>query len=144
MPDSKSPYCTCLYFSASAFARAMTRLADEAFHPVGLAPSHALLLLSVNAEPGIQPGALARLMQLQPSTVTRLLEKLEAKKLVERKTDGRAARVYPTPAGLALNRPIQEAWHGLYERYGSVLGTEAGHDLATRLTEAATRIDQRA
>ncbi|MEZ4699184.1 MAG: MarR family transcriptional regulator [Rhodothermales bacterium] len=141
MSESKSLYCNCLYYSANAFARAMTRLAEDAFSAVGLAPSHALLLLAVNKEPGIQPGELARIMQLQPSTVTRLVEKLESKKLVERRSDGRASRVFPTEAALALDAPLREAWNALYVRYGDLLGQAPAAELAARLTEATARVE---
>lgn len=70
-------YCRCLYFSANALARAVTRIAEEEYAAVGLAPSHAFILMTVNKQPGITAGEVADIMLLDPSTVTRLVEKLE-------------------------------------------------------------------
>ena len=82
MKTSESRYCSCIYFSSAAFARKIEKIAVESWKPVGLAPSHGYLLMNVIDEPGIQPGALADQLQLQPSTITRLIEKLEEKKMV--------------------------------------------------------------
>ena len=91
-----------MYFSCNAFARKIEKIAIESWKPVGLSPSHAYLLMIVIQEPGMQPGTLADHLQLQPSTITRLIEKLEEKKLVVRTTEGKLTNVYPTPKGSSL------------------------------------------
>src|SRR6187455_3598519 len=102
MKASESKYCSCVYFSSAAFARKVEKIAVESWKPVGLAPSHGYLLMHVIDEPGAQPGALADQLQLQPSTITRLMEKLEEKKLVVRTTEGKLTNVYPTPKARAM------------------------------------------
>lgn len=96
MKSSNSRFNKCLYFSSNALARKVERLAIENWKKVGLAPSHAYLLMMVLEEPGAQPGLIAKEMQLTPSTITRLVEKLEEKKLVTRITDGKITNVFPT------------------------------------------------
>ena len=51
----KSKYCGCLYYSANALSRIMTKMADEEFASAGLSSSYAFLLMTVNHKPGIQP-----------------------------------------------------------------------------------------
>ena len=85
MQETKSKYCGCLYYSSNALARMMTKMADEEFAVTGLTSSYAFLLMSVNAKPGIQPMELSEHVQLTPSTITRLIEKMEVKQLLERK-----------------------------------------------------------
>ena len=97
MKISESRYRNCMYFSSNALARKMEKLAGESWKKVDLSPSHAYLLMIVIEDPGVQPGALAGEMQLTPSTVTRLIEKLEEKKLLIRTTVGKIANVYPSP-----------------------------------------------
>ena len=80
MKTTESKYCKCLYFTANALARKIEKLALESWSKIGLSPSHAYLLLLVLEEPGIQPTGIAEQLQLQPSTITRLLEKMEEKK----------------------------------------------------------------
>src|SRR4249919_1819869 len=102
MKMSESKYSKCMYFSANALARKIEKMALESWKPVNLSPSHAYLLMAVIEEPGIQPGMLAKELQLQPSTITRLIEKLEEKRLVVRTTGGKSTNVYPTPKGKDL------------------------------------------
>ena len=99
-----SKYCHCLYYSANALARVLTKLAEDEFASTGLAPSYAFLLMTVNDEPGIQPKEISEHMQLTPSTVTRLIEKMEHKGLLERKSLGKFTRVYPTEKSKALDK----------------------------------------
>lgn len=139
MSETKSKYCGCLYYSANALARVMTKMAEEAFAPLGMAPSYAFLLMSVNGKPGIQPKELSGQMQLTPSTVTRLIEKMEAKGYLERRSQGRATAVHPTAKSLALEPSIKQSWRSLHDRYVSLLGTEAALSL-TREVYAASQI----
>ena len=54
----------------------MAKLADTAFAPLGLSPSYAFLLLLVHENPGITPSALSNQLNLDPSTITRLADKM--------------------------------------------------------------------
>ena len=137
--DSK--YCNCLYYSANALARVLTRLAEEEFAPTGLAPSLAFLLMAVNGKPGIQPMEIARHMQLAPSTVTRSIEQLEHRGYLRREHEGRTTRVHPTTRSLALDAQIKTCWRSLYARYSDVIGETAGRELTTHIYDAARQLD---
>ena len=108
MKATESKYNQCLYFAANTLARKVEKLAMESWKPVDLSPSHAYLLLMVLEEPGLQPGCLANHLQLSPSTITRLIEKLEEKKLVKRITEGKTTLVYPSERGEALLPTLQK------------------------------------
>ena len=141
METKNSKYCTCLYHSANAFARVMTKMADEAFAPTGLSTSYAFLLMTVNDSPGIQPKTISRQMQLTPSTVTRLIEKMEYRGLLERRSVGRATEVYPTEQSLALKPKLKKAWQSLYKQYTKILGKESANVLTENIYEAYVAID---
>ncbi len=137
MESCDTKYCGCLYSSANTFARLMTKMAEEEFAVTGLAPSYAFLLMSINEKPGIQPKELAEHMQLTASTVTRLIEKMEAKGLVTRTSVGRTTEVYPTHKCSDLDNKIKEAWMNLYKRYSQLLGEEEAKKLTTDVYEAS-------
>ena len=137
--DSK--YCGCLYFSANALARCITRIAEEEFAETGLSPSYAFLVMSINASPGIQPRELSSEMQLTPSTITRLIEKLEYKGLVERKIIGKYTEVYPTEKSLGLDETIKSAWMKLFNRYSEILGVENGKELTAQIYKATQLLE---
>jgi DNA-binding MarR family transcriptional regulator len=124
MKTSESRYCTCLYFSANAFARKVEKLASETWKKIDLAPSHGTLLILVLEEPGVQAGQIAKQMQLKPSTITRLLEKLEEKKLVIRNTEGKLTTVYPTQKAKDMRTAIKACTDEFNEKYTKILGKE--------------------
>ena len=107
MKTSESRYSRCIYFVSNALARKIEKLASESWKPIGLSPSHAYLLMMVLEEPGVQPSAIVHELQLTPSTITRLVEKLEAKKLVVRTTEGKETNIYPTPKAKEYSRNLR-------------------------------------
>ncbi len=140
MEKQDSIFCKCLYFSANAFTRVITKMAEEEFSSTGLAPSYAFLLMAVNKEPGIQPKTISELMQLTPSTVTRLVEKMEHKGFVNRKYIGKTTEVFPTSKSLKLEKKIRKSWSALYTRYSEILGETEGRELTTLVYDAAKKL----
>lgn len=124
MKTSDSRYCKCIYFASGALARKIEKLAIDSWKKVGLSPSHAYLLMMVIEDPGMQPGILAEELQLSPSTITRLIEKLEEKKLVVRTSEGKLTNVYPTPKGKDMLPQMQSCIADFNESYISILGKD--------------------
>ncbi len=114
----------CLYFTANSLARHINRMAEEAFAPVGLSPSYAYLMLLVNERPGLTQNQLSREMNLQPSTMTRFVDKLEVRGVLKREQEGKTTRIYPTKTGQRLEKDIIKALKTLYDRYCEELGEE--------------------
>ncbi len=116
-------------------------MAEEEFSMARLAPSYALLLIAVNAKPGIQPKEISQLMELTPSTVTRLVDKLEQKGLLTRTSEGKTMRIHPTEKSQQLNATIQTAWTNLFQRYNALLGEETARALTASIYQAAKELD---
>ena len=140
MKTSESKYSQCLYFTANSLARKIEKLAQESWSKVDLSPSHAYLLMMVIEDPGAQPGAIADHLQLQPSTVTRLIEKLEEKKLLIRTTEGKLTNVYPTPKGKELMPVLKECMNEFYAKYASALGKEESARLVQSMGKVADKL----
>jgi DNA-binding MarR family transcriptional regulator len=138
--DERNPYCDCLYYSANALARVLGSMADEAFAVTGLGPSYAFLLMTVNGSPGIQPSEISEHMQLAPSTVTRLIEKLEHRGYLERRPAGRSTHVFPTKSSKELDPALRAAWAGLYRRYSDLLGEKHAAILTQSVSEATRKL----
>lgn len=139
MNVSGSRFSQCLYFSSNALARKIEKLAQESWKPVGLSPSHGYLLMTVIDEPGVQPGALADHLQLQPSTITRLIEKLEEKKLVVRTTEGKITNVYPTPKAKELYAKMQACVDHFHAAHTALMGKEESRKMVQLLVKAADK-----
>ena len=140
MNTSQSKYSQCLYFSSNALARKMEKLAQESWKPVGLSPSHAYLLMIAIEEPGVQPGLLAKELQLQPSTITRLIEKLEQKKLVVRTTEGKTTNVYPTPKAKELLGKLKDCVKHFYASHSAILGKEESSNMVRNMNKLADKL----
>jgi DNA-binding MarR family transcriptional regulator len=121
-------------------ARKIEKLANESWKKVGLTPSHAYLLMLAIDEPGIQPSALVKQLLLTPSTITRLIEKLEEKKLVIRTTEGKLTNVYPTPKARALLPELRECLNDFYQNYSSIIGKEESARLVTNMNKLVDKL----
>lgn len=135
MKSSQSRYNKCLYFSANALARKIEKLAIASWKEVGLPPSHGYLLMMVLDIPGIQPGFIAAEMQLTPSTITRLIEKLEAGKLLVRTTDGKLTNIYPTPQAKLLYPKMKNCVISFSKKYTALLGEEECRRMVTNMNK---------
>ncbi|GAA5221080.1 hypothetical protein GCM10025777_17100 [Membranihabitans marinus] len=122
-------------------ARTMSKKADEAFSPLGLSSSYAVLLMTVNDSPGILPKELSQIMQLAPSTLTRFIEKMEHRGLLKRQQVGRTTEVYPTDAGLAIHDEVKQIWNDLENQYMNILGKDKGSELIQNLQDAIHKLN---
>jgi DNA-binding MarR family transcriptional regulator len=103
--------CLCLHIQRAA--RATARRFDEALRPLGLTNGQFSLMMSLNrAEaPGI--GAIARLLDMDRTTLTASLKPLERRGLVTvsiDETDKRGRRLRLTRAGRALLAKALPLW----------------------------------
>lgn len=89
----------------------------------GLTLAQARVLLHVAREPGLRQVELADLLEVAPITLARLMDRLESRRLVERRpdaSDGRAYRIFATDAAVApvatieriSDALVREALHG--------------------------------
>lgn len=140
MKSSESKYARCLYFTSNALARKVEKMAIESWKPAGLPPSHAYLLLMVLEEPGQQPGNISRHLQLTPSTVTRLIEKLEEKKLIIRSTEGKLTSVYPTAKAKQLMPKLTGCLEHFYAASSRLMEPGETATMLSRMHKLADKI----
>ena len=122
-------------------ARKVEKLAQQVWKKVDLSPSHAYLLMMVIEKPGLQPTNIVEELLLTPSTITRLIEKLEEKKLVVRTTEGKITNVYPTPRAKELYSKLQECVDEFYKTYSTVLGKEECSQMVLRMNKLTDKLE---
>jgi MarR family transcriptional regulator, organic hydroperoxide resistance regulator len=140
MKTSESKFAGCLYFAANALARKMDKMAQECWGRLGLVPSHAYVVMLVLENPGIQPSAVADQLQLQPSTITRFIEKMEEKKLLIRTSEGKITNIYPTPKAKEMFPKMKEYATEFSARSASFLGKEESHKLLQIMGKMADKL----
>jgi MarR family transcriptional regulator for hemolysin len=94
-------------FSISDVARMIRTYADHKARQFGITRAQWVVLVRLDRFEGLKQSELADMLDLQPITLTRLLDRLSAGGLIERRADPndrRANRLYLTPAA----RPLLE------------------------------------
>ncbi|MEH7347777.1 MarR family winged helix-turn-helix transcriptional regulator [Gottfriedia acidiceleris] len=136
-------FSNCLYFTANHLARLMNKMAEEEFAPLGISPTYAFLLMAVYEQPNITQTELSNILHIAPSTTTRFVEKLEVKKLVERKSEGKLTLVNLTDRGIKLQEEIKVCWKNLYKRYAEILGEDVAKNITNQTFQAAFEIESK-
>ena len=111
--------------------------------PLGLTHPQYLVMLALWQHAPLSLTAIARLLQLDPGTLSPLLKRLEAAGLVERTRtpgDERALSVAPTPAGWALRQRAERVPELMTARLGlDRADLEQLHALMLRVVAASER-----
>ena len=132
----------CLFFTANSLARDITRMGEEEFASIGMTPSYAFLMLMAIDSPGISQKEISTGMNMAPSTVSRFIDALVKRKLLQKNVQGRTTYIHPTEKGTQLQEAIQEVWKNLFERYSEILGQENGETLTRLCLEASRKLQQ--
>jgi len=119
----------------------MNKMAEEEFAPLGISPTYAFLMMTVEQRPGITQTDLSDVLHIARSTTTRLVDKLEVKKLVERKSEGKLTLIFPTEKGLDMQPQIKACWESLDRRYEGILGENRGIQLTADIHAASNDLD---
>jgi MarR family transcriptional regulator for hemolysin len=115
-------------FLISDVGRLLRTHADQRARQFGMTRAQWAVLARLETNEGLKQTELAEILDLQPITLTRLVDRLCANALIERRADPddrRVKRLYLTPAARPLMDRLAELSHDMM---GTVLG---GFDLRT-------------
>jgi DNA-binding MarR family transcriptional regulator len=132
----------CLYFTASRFARNMTKLAEKTFDFDDLAPSYLYMIMIVKFHPEITQKELCHKLSIAPSTSTRFIDKLEKQMLVTRKVNGKQTYISLTEEGEKIYKQFRASLKELFTGYSQILGREFSIDLSKMLHEASNKLEE--
>lgn len=129
-----------LYFAASIFFREVDRLASKIYRPTGLSPSLAQLLIQLLHSTYRYPSFMANDLLLHRSTVSRLIQKLEKKGLVQNFPYDHLAVIEPTAKAWELEPKLIQCNDDFYEQCYRILGREQYERVTKILTGLADRL----
>ncbi|MDQ0199230.1 MarR family winged helix-turn-helix transcriptional regulator [Neobacillus ginsengisoli] len=142
MNEEEQVLIHCLYFTASRFARNITKLAEKTFDFGDLAPSYLYMIMIVKFHPEITQKELCHKLSIAPSTSTRFIDKLEKLKLVTRKLSGKQTYISLTEEGEKIYHQFRGSLKELFTGYSQILGSEFSIDLSKRLNEASIKLEK--
>lgn len=116
----------CLYFNINALTRVINSIWNDAFSEFGLSPAHAYLLRLVLSDPGLTPKQISLELKLEKSTVTRFIDALVKKGLIERKKgltkDAREQSIYPSQESMKISKQLEKKGNQLYQQMLNKIG----------------------
>ena len=135
----------CLFFNATAMARAVERAWAQVFEKFDLTPAQAFMLRAVLARPGQLQGELAATLAISRPTTTRALDALEKRRLVQRrstKRDGREQGVFPTPAAETMREGLNAEAAAMTRRLKDLMGEDVFADSVRAMREVRERVER--
>ena len=138
----KNYYTDNLHYTTVALSREITAVAEIAFLDLGLTPSDAYLIMTVNEKPNIQPTEISEKILLAPSTITRMIEKLEKRNIVTRAQEGKYTYVAATNKGINLYVLILEKWVEINDSFLAKLGDDSVANLVNFTSDATLKLKQ--
>ena len=110
--DDTSPYSKCLVLNTVSAARILLRRYDQQLKAYGVTVQQFALLSSIRLHPSEPVASLAQRVALDRTSLTRNLNLLENKGLIQRVAGtGNARRCVLTPAGERLQDDLDREWH---------------------------------
>jgi DNA-binding MarR family transcriptional regulator len=110
----------------------------------GLHVGQEMVLLELWQEDGLRGGELALRLGVEPPTVTKMLRRLEACGLIERRADpadARSFRIYLTREGRSLEEPVLGCWELNEESVLAGLGDEERKIFRSLLIRVRSNLD---
>ena len=132
-----------LYFTVNAFARELSVVAESYFSSIGLTPSDAMLMLVVSGKPNVQPTEVSEKIKLAPSTITRMVEKLEKKDLLVRTSESKYTFINATEKGQNLFPMILETWQKVYKHFNNQIDFSGIEKLIFQTNEASKKLREK-
>ena len=115
-------YNNCIYFNLSTLNRRITKIWQDEFSLLGLSPSHGYLLAAMAEKPMASQKELSEIMELDASTITRFIDALSAKKMIEKVSIGKGAKFALTAKGAEVSDKTNQLMSTLFSNMQSTLG----------------------
>ncbi len=114
-----------IHNTLNTFSREISTFFDDHFKEFGLATSYIELILMVKrSDKGCTQKEIAQEMKLDPSTITRFINKLRKKELVEKSRSGRQSKITLTTNGEQLAVKVEKVYKKAEGELEGILGKQ--------------------
>lgn len=129
----------CFYFSLNSLTKTINNIADKHFKKLNISSSYAYLIMQIYDKPGIGTKDLSWHLNLKPSTVTRLVDKMVNERYLKREQNGKRISISCTKLGRKFCKKIIKTWSELNKKFSEDLGKER----LIRLNKEVIRINNK-
>jgi DNA-binding MarR family transcriptional regulator len=131
-------------YTLAKVCRAHRGNVGELLAEVGLHVGQEMVLIELWEQDGLRGGELAEKLGVEPPTVTKMLRRLEACGLVERRQDSedaRSFRVYLTDEGRSLEGSVTRCWEEVEEEAFAGMSVGERRNLRRLLAKVRANLD---
>ncbi len=132
-----------LLFLLHDVARHLRLDADRRASAYGLTRAQWVILMWLDRQPGLSQKELAEIVEVEPITVGRLIDRLEAREFVERRADPQDRRIWRLhlrPAAVPVLRALQDERSAMLQMVGSGLDAATIATLKTGLARMKANV----
>lgn len=131
-----------MHLASNTFSREITRHFDSYFEEYGLTTSYVELLLILQDQDELSQNDLADKMKLAPSTITRFVNKLVKKGLIEKKKVGRTAIITLSRKGQVLSLALKRSFDSAVNDLERIMGKKYVHTTKELLLHGANLLKE--
>ena len=134
-----------LSYHLAQLCKAHRGQAEALLSDIGLHTGQEILLMHMWQNDGCIQTELVDQLCVQPATITKSLDRLEAAGFVQRRADAddrRVSRIYLTPAGRALEAKVEIAWRELERRSFDQLSPDERATLQRLIVKVRESLDR--
>ena len=126
----------CLYFNLSTLSKQITKIWNDEFAKLGLSPSHGYILSALSSNPDLSQKELSNIMELDASTVTRFIDVLSTKKLIDKTSVGKGARYTLTEKGAVTASEVSSLMEDLFSKMNNIFDENDFKEMIIELQQA--------
>lgn len=126
----------CLFFSANSLSRSINKISEIEFNKIWLSSSYGFVLMIISEKDKISTWEIAKVMNMDSSTITRFLDKLILLGYIEKKAIWRQTEISLTTKWKNIKSEIQKAWKRVFKKYKEVLWDELSEILTKNIAKA--------
>jgi len=126
----------CIYFNLASLSRRVTEAWRFEFAKLGLSPSHAYLLYAMVKQPGLSQKEYGEILDLDGSTVNRLVDHLSSRGLVSKEGFGKGSTLRTNPEAAKECKRVVKTMKTLKTKMQNHLGERQFNQLVANLVNA--------
>jgi len=133
----------CIYFQLNTLTRKVNQIWESHFDRIGLSPSLGYCLMVILQNHGITNKELAHIMELDQSTVTRLIDGLQKADLVIREYEGKITKIFPSAKGSRSKKQLESTMSDIYQHLAEAGILAGANKLLPNLQKLKTAFEKK-